>query len=334
MDKTVMEIWFDSFLLFPYKFLDYLTEEQWAPFKESAIYFVLKVDRKRIVDWGFEDGGIRIIYQNAKNKLYKSIGPFWFYDFIIPAGYVRVNVSSGSYLEVEITPEGLKYLEKNNPEALEHYNLSLSVKIALYDLIAANEQNCNTTESYSVQYIGQSMQIQDRLTRHEKIQKIIRDLDLMDSDSETMILLYHPKSKFHVGFDIPYYKSIIWTGNSEWKNYSHIATEIGDKELLDATEAMLIQYFNPQYNDNFKNTMPSNTQKTFKKLEQNYINELNIGLQLQLSGNTTMHLTTESISTNKRKMIILSCDLSALAKNKYSEIHVEEVNNWLFDIIN
>lgn len=334
MDKTIMEIWFDSFLLFPYKYLDYLAEERWAPFEKSAIYFILKADKKRIVDYRFEDGGITITYENSKNKLCQSIGPFWFYDFIIPAAYVRVDVSSGSYLEVEITPDGIKYLEKYNPGALENYNLNCSVKIALHELITASGENDSTVEDYLVQYIGKSTQIRERLSHHEKIQKIARDLDLRDSDSEILILLYHPMSKFHCGFEIPDYQASIWMGNSEWKHYSELTGEIGDKELLGATEAMLIQYFNPHYNDNFKNTVPNSTQKTFKKLEQNHIHELSIGLILQLSGNSTMNLLTDTASTHMRKMIILSCALSALTEKRHEEIRVEEVNDWMFNILN
>lgn len=334
MEKTLMEIWFDSFLLFPYKYLDYLVEEQWNPFEKSAIYFILKADKKRIVDYRFEDGGITVIYENLKNKRRKSIGPFWFYDFIIPEEYVRIDVSSGSYLEVEITPSGIKYLEKRIPDALEHYNLSCSAKIALHELIAASGEDESTVADYLVQYIGQSTQIQERLSRHEKIQKIARDLDLKDSNSEILILLYHPMSKFHCGFEISDYQTTVWTGDSEWKRYSKLAGEIGDKELLDATEAMLIQYFNPHYNDNFKNTMPNSTQKTFKKLEQNDIHELSIGLILQLNGNNTMNLMSDTGSTHKRKMIILSCALSALTEKKHEEIRVEEVNDWMFDILN
>lgn len=332
MEKTLMEIWFDKFLLFPYKYLDYLVEEQWAPFAKSAIYFVLKGDKKRIVGYKFEAGGITITYENTKNKLCRSIGPIYVYDFTVPPGCVHVDVSSGSYLEAKITTDGIKYLEKNNPEVFRYNNLTNSIKIPLYDLIMMSERNCSTVESYSLQYIGQSTQIRERLSHHEKIQKIVRDLDLWDSNAELMILLYHPMSKFYLGMEILDCQTVVWAGGSEWQNYYSLAKEIGDKELLDATEAMLIQYFNPRYNDNFKNTVPSSTQKTFKKLELNYIHELNIGLPLQLNNSTTICLATNSASTNKRKMLILSCALSALTKNKHSEICVEEIGDWEYNI--
>ena len=83
----------------------------------------------------------------------------------------------------------------------------------------------------------------------------------------------------------------------------------------------------------YKNTLPSESQKAFTKLAQNGINKLHIGLKLFLDGSTTLDLSSNYASTNHRKMLIFSYPLHSLSKVKREQISVEEINDWIYNVL-
>lgn len=334
MDKTLMEIWFDHFLVFPYKYLDWLSQDQWSDFSESAIYFVLQSDRKRILDYEYKNGGLQIVYRNMKTQQQYTIGPFPFFNFDIPDQFVQIKIHSGILVEIGLNSAGINYFQNCDPGILNEYNLSTPFKITLFDLIAHYEQQFGTVNQYPLLYIGQSIKMRERFLRHETVHKIIRDLEISDPDTEVLITMYHPTSKFYSEHVFKNLNSTAILGNSQWKEYSFLSGTIGDAELLDATEAILIQFFNPRYNVIYKNTLPNNAQKTYTKLEENHIQKLQVNLDLRTHRGDTIHLTTDTASTNASKAIILSCDLSVLDRDKQCEIHVRELSDWEYAILN
>lgn len=333
MCNPYIEVWFNDFLLFPYTFVDDLSPEQRESFGETAIYFILKTDKKRIRKCIILDDRITIEYENLKTKQMYSIKNLGLFDFNIPKEYINTRITSGSYIEVSITPIGIEFLQANSPNVIAAYGSNITYKYTLYDLITLSKQDRPTVDSYSVQYIGKSKDVCGRLVDHETIQRITRDIENDDPNSDIMVLVYHLSAKLHNGYSFQNHLVNVCTSNSEWPQFSLSSGILQTSDILSATEALLIQFFCPTYNKDYKNTLPSKTHKVFSTLAQHGIKDLRIGLHLHLQGNITLNLSTASASTDSNQMLILSYPMHSLSNVNRKQIKVEEVNNLLYHIL-
>lgn len=333
MRKPCVEVWFDHYLLFPYSFVDDLSSEQRKSFETSGIYFILTTDKKRIRRCIIHDNHITIEYENLKTKQIHSITNFDLFDFNIPEEYINLRITSGSYMEISITEKGIEYLQTNSPDVISDYGSVISQKFALSDLIMLSSQNIPTVDSYSIQYIGKSKDVCGRLINHKTIQKITRDLENDDPNSDIMVLACHLSAKFHEQHTFLDNHINICTSNSKWTQISASSSILQMSDILSATEALLIQFFCPKYNDEYKKTLPSKTHKVFETLAQYGINDLNIGLYLYLDGNNTLNLSTDSVSTDSKKMLILSYPIHSLSQINHEKIKVEKVEDWKYDCL-
>lgn len=333
MHNPYIEVWFSDFLLFPYTFIDDLSTEQWKTFERSAIYFILKTDKKRIRECIIHDDHITIEYENIKTKQTHSISNLGLFNFNIPKEHINIKITSGSYIEISITPKGIEYLQKNCPDAIETYGSNISQKFALYDLIMLSEQDRPTVDSYSIQYIGKSKDVHGRLVNHETIQKITRDIENDDPNSDIMILVYHLSAKLHKNLTFLNNLANLCTSNSDWPQVSPSSGILQTSDILSATEALLIQFFCPKYNKDYKNTLPGKTHKVFATLSQHGINDLHIGLHLHLQGDITLNLSTDTVSTDSKKMLIFSYPIHSLSQVNPEKIKVEKVEDWKYHLL-
>lgn len=68
-------------------------------------------------------------------------------------------------------------MQTHYPDIMSDCGTKITKKIALHKLIESSKQNRPTVNSYIIKYIGQSSQINHRLTNHSTIQKILRDIE-------------------------------------------------------------------------------------------------------------------------------------------------------------
>ena len=115
MKDSTMEIYADNTFLFPYNYFEFMRENEWLPFSDYCIYFIMQRDKLKIEDFRFENGLFSIKYLNCNiNKIYE-IKDIKLFEFEIPDEFVEIKILySGSCLEIGINEKGRKYLIKNN----------------------------------------------------------------------------------------------------------------------------------------------------------------------------------------------------------------------------
>lgn len=121
-----------------------------------------------------------------------------------------------------------------------------------------------------VLYIGQSYGVKGnrnaltRLKSHETLQKIMSDLSYEDINSEVVITVWEftPRLINSIDGRSPYL-------SSEQEDKLHIKKVFSappvyvDSQIINVTEAALINYFKPKYNDKFKNNFPDISHKGY-----------------------------------------------------------------------
>lgn len=126
--------------------------------------------------------------------------------------------------------------------------------------------------SFKIEYIGISIEqdISDRLSNHTTLQKIMADSLMNHLNEDLYILLFNPAY-----FEVKTYG----TKDEENKSDEEIAKEFVDEfgnyyseqdKIISLTEMMLINYFKPEYNKEYKK---SNFDSKFKTLKNLYMQE-------------------------------------------------------------
>lgn len=158
-------------------------------------------------------------------------------------------------LEKEIKAElkGTKYLTIKNNEG-EIYDL---------DVVSFYRSYSRDYLQLEVLYIGQSYGINGsrdafkRLRQHSTFQKILVDMMHEDTEHEIVITLWDFTPRLVMSID----GTSTFTANKE-ENKKHTENVYNnppivlDDHIINATEASLINYFKPHYNQKFKNNFP------------------------------------------------------------------------------
>lgn len=333
MKDSTMEIYADNIFLFPYNYFEFLGENEWHSFSDYCIYFITQRDKLKIEDFKFRNGLFSIKYLNCNiNKIFE-IKNIKLFEFNIPDEFVEIRtLYSGSCLEIWINEKGRNFLTENNFNSSNCFYLNNTYKVTIYQFLSMLENQEKKQEDLELLYIGQSIQPRKRLSNHKTLQKITRDKELNSPGKEIMLLLFHPATKYYNYFENNSLQLKVVLGNSSWMDTEKEHINIGCKELLDVSEAILIQKFCPPYNVIYKDTIPNNKQKTFLKLEKDKINDIKIFLRLSLENEVIMNISTNEFTTNSRKGLMLSCTIEKLTEKKRVNIQVEEINRKLFDI--
>ena len=122
--------------------------------------------------------------------------------------------------------------------------------------------------AFQVLYVGQaigdgSRGAMDRLISHSTLQKILARLPYDHPDQEIALFMYqfdHSNILSSNGNT----ESAIDSEDNESRLQKVIANPPEKKEMIGVIEAALIRYFQPEYNEKFKNSFPRTTQKTLK----------------------------------------------------------------------
>ncbi|AEK19215.1 hypothetical protein MMKA1_03260 [Methanococcus maripaludis KA1] len=198
--------------------------------------------------------------------------------------------------KIQIIPEKFKFIEhtayfyfkiwnKDN-YSIEELKWKFDEEISLtskypYNELTLTNQNHETHTNFStlfynkfaektldfeVLYIGQSFgkdgcrNVDQRLLSHSTLQKIYSEILLNDPNKEIWLLL--------LSFDEPY-QYILLTNKSKqmdsknWVENRKAGNSIPLNQRINYTEAALINYFKPEYNEKFKENFPDPNHKSY-----------------------------------------------------------------------
>lgn len=134
----------------------------------------------------------------------------------------------------------------------------------LYTSFSTTELNCE------VLYVGQSYgkkgdrDALNRLKSHETLQKVMADISYEDINSEIAITLWEFTPRLITSMDgINDFQVTEEEDLLHFKKVLSAPPLFVDNQIINITEAALINYFKPKYNDKFKNNFPNVTHKGY-----------------------------------------------------------------------
>lgn len=339
IEKT-FEIFFEKEYIFPYTYMD-LVREQKKEYIDGNIYMIMLTNKLEIIKALFAQGRLFVQYKDLETKKVYQISNLVLFQFNIPDKFVKVEICDyGTSLEIELTIDGLEYINQNFSKMFYEHDFTQKKKVSIYDLLNISTQEVETKNEYKILYIGKSnpdntyQTIFDRLTKHEKILQIYRDYNLKFRNKELMVFLLTAKYKLHNDISLDPLTTIMF-GNSKWKTFDKIGMKITEVNLMDVTEAMLIYHFKPEYNIEFKNSIPNIKLKTYSQLSEAKVNNIYLGLNLYLQkykNCINLYTDTESVFS---KLRILHCNLNDLYKNtSQTSIIAEDISDTEYWLIN
>lgn len=336
MEQT-LEIFFKEEFIFPYIQLEEMNKQH-PDWSESSIYLVMLSNKYKIMEIKFENQLLIVKYQDETKNTFHLLSNIKIFPFYIPDHYVEVRiVNFGIMLEIEITQSGIDFIKKNHPNY--YYDSFYHSKISIYDLINLSFQHEETTQYFTILYIGQSITkengrtIYDRLNDHEKILKIYRDYNTKYQDQEIFIMLLKPDSKLFNAYNSDENLLTMVLGNSEWESTDNLGEAITKSTIINITETMLIQHFKPEYNIHFKNSNPTLNIKSYSELHNAEVNEVHIGINLYfqpMKQNIYLFTIKESVTS---KLRMLKCNIDNLyTKEHSSKIYSEDLSDEMYEI--
>lgn len=141
---------------------------------------------------------------------------------------------------------------------------------------------------FNVLYIGQSYGIDgartapDRLKSHSTMQAILEDVNKNNPDKDVILALFSFKQWLLMSFDgtMELSEDERQLDNEHLENVTQNVLESGlnEKQEINFTEAALIRYFRPTYNEKFKDTFPSLSHSSYEECYAIDINSIMIEL--------------------------------------------------------
>ena len=134
----------------------------------------------------------------------------------------------------------------------------------LYSAFSTEQLECE------VLYVGQSYGTKGdrdaliRLKSHETLQKVMADILYEDINSEIAITLWEFTPRLLTSLDGR--NDFLVTDEEDKQHFKKVLSApplILDNQIINVTEAALINYFKPKYNDKFKNNFPDVTHKGY-----------------------------------------------------------------------
>lgn len=148
--------------------------------------------------------------------------------------------------------------------------------------------------NFKVLYIGQSYGEEgartapDRLKTHSTMQSIFEEANKNNPDKDVILALFTFKQWLLMSFDGRMNLSDEEFANDQihFENVtsSVLETGINEQQEINFTEAALIRYFKPAYNEKFKETFPSPAHSTYSECYNIDINSISIEFQTEELG--------------------------------------------------
>jgi hypothetical protein len=138
-----------------------------------------------------------------------------------------------------------------------------------------------------VLYVGQAYGVNgsrtaiDRLKRHETLQAIYSQAIARSPDKDIWITLWSFTSRLLTAIDGRWNQYGTTTEEDDKHIEDVLSNPITEQQEINFTEAALIRYFQPQYNQNFKNTFPSPAHATYSQCYDLDINSIMLELNTE-----------------------------------------------------
>ncbi len=177
-----------------------------------------------------------------------------------------------------------------------------NVKIDSQKLFQQCYQNRNNFNEMEVLYVGQaygengSRNAIDRLKTHEKLQKILIDCNSKYPNKRIYILLLEMATQINSVLNGISKEFMCSEEESEKHLKDVFSTLPEEKQVINITEAAIINYFKPDYNTNFVNNFPSIKHKGYRQYYDLDYNCIDVELDMEFFSMPYLQLYT---STNR-----------------------------------
>jgi len=201
-------------------------------------------------------------------------------------------------LEIEIRDE---IFLKLHPEFINP-----CVKIYAHDLFITYSEWLVDKQEFEVLYIGQSYGKRGertaitRLSSHSTLQKILMDCQSKYSDKHIYLLLLEITTNLNMSFDgisRKYTKSLEESDEHLMNVLNNLPEE---QQIVNISEAALINYFKPEYNRNFVENFPNENHKGYKQYFDLDYNHFAFEMDLEFDSCTPIQLFTSTNRINSR----------------------------------
>ena len=316
------EISFEKQLLIPYAGVDVLDDEA-SEHSGSALYMILQADRLEITNININNDPPIIEYRNCTSNQTHQIDNLWFFPFPIPRDALHIKILSETLVEI-----GIKEAWRLCSPQLQEFE---PTKLSIYDLVTQSKRTSETILEFDLLYIGSSKSIHPRLINHKTILRIYRDMALFRSRKELFVWILKPKSSFYKPYSGEFLNACSSSVRSKDKMFG---IDVDDEQLLAISEAMLINYFKPKYNDHYKSKSPSYSHVVYAKLLDAGVKHLQVNLNLFMQVcKDILSINTESKNTENTKHLSLYCKLDDLLnKQEDNVLSVEILPEELYDL--
>lgn len=309
------ELAFDKQFMVPYSSIDDVAQ-LYPEYGGNAIYMVLQADRLELTNIDFNHDPPVIEYRNSTTGKIHRLCNLWFFPHPIHRDALHMKIISGTLIEIGIKEDW----RRRDPE-LKKY---APIKCSIYDLITQCCRDVETVSEYDLLYIGSSKNVYRRLKNHETILKIYRDTASARPNKEIFVWMLKPESKLYKQSTGDF--SSILLSSSVWHKEGLLGIDVGSENLLFIAEAMLINYFKPEYNEQYVNKMPNTSHAVYAKLRDVGVKNLQVDLNLFMQTyKDVLSIKTKTINTNKAKHITLYGALENLEKNSKNSIIAADV---------
>ena len=202
------------------------------------------------------------------------------------------------YKTIEFAIEDDEFLSANNISREEQ------IVVSAQDIFQMNAYSLVDKVEYEVLYIGQAYGQEGertalmRLKSHSTLQKILAEASLNYPNKHIFIMLFEIAENLNMMFDGMSDK----VKKTDEESQAHMEEVLSDlpkeKQVINITEAAMINYFKPIYNEKLVNNFPNRNLKSYRQYFDLDYNSLTVELDLELDYYPTLQFYTENARIN------------------------------------
>lgn len=207
-------------------------------------------------------------------------------------------------IDIQFSYPAVKMTLSINDEVFlkKHPKIRKNVDIMAQDFFAGVAERLIPREKYEVLYIGQaygkegSRTAFERLETHATLQKILTEYRSNHPDKHIYILLLEMSTKLAMSFD-GISKTFTKSEDESLEHLKDVCSNLPiENQVINITEAAMINYFKPEYNVNFVENFPNENHKGYKQYFDLDYNSLTVEIDLEFDNAPSIQLYTD---TNK-----------------------------------
>lgn len=210
-------------------------------------------------------------------------------------------------------------------EVADHMIEVLSSPYPVYAWYKERLSNMERMLEAKVLYVGQTQgkdgkrTAQQRLSSHSTFQKILSDTLTTYQDRQLMVLLLEISNDMHISMDgtSKVTHKTMDEDDIHWREA--LVAEYHQKQIINITEAALINYYKPHYNVNFVENFPNSSHLTYKQYYDLDFNSIVVELDLDFdTGKAPVVLVSDTIeSSSVHELISFELDITGTFSSMY-----------------